>query len=450
MSTTEIIRLNYAPRVQFVPFHNRTQRWCCIVAHRRAGKTVACIHDLVRAACRTKLERARFAYIAPTYSQAKTAAFDYLRDAVGPTIPLGTTTNISELRVDLYNGSQVRLFGADNYDALRGMRLDGVVLDEFADFDPRAWSEVIRPALSDRRGFAVFIGTPKGHNEFYNIAKRARDSADWLFLEIKASETAPYNDKIVASLKAQGADLEDIQGMGLVTTDELADSRKSMTEDQYAQEYECSFDAAIKGSYYGHLINDALKDQRISNIPYEPSADVWTAWDLGIRDATAIWFCQKVGKEVRLINYYENSGVGLDHYAKIIRGYPYVYAGHIVPHDAQAKELGTGKNRIEVLESLGLRNIQVAPRHSREDGINAVRLLLPRCWIDSRNCERGIEALKLYHAAFDEKLKAFKAEPVHDWTSHAADALRYLAITLDGVKKSNFNRKIIYPKGGYY
>src|SRR5262245_26777731 len=172
MTTTEVIRLNYAPRVQFVPFHNRKQRWCCIVAHRRAGKTVACIHDLVRAACRTKLERARFAYIAPTYSQAKTAAFDYLRDAVGPTIPLGTTTNISELRVDLYNGSQVRLFGADNYDALRGMRLDGCVLDEFADFDPRAWSEVIRPALSDRRGFAVFIGTPKGHNEFYNIAKR--------------------------------------------------------------------------------------------------------------------------------------------------------------------------------------------------------------------------------------------------------------------------------------
>lgn len=405
---------------------------------------MACIHDLQRAALRSNLERARFAYIGPTYSQTKAAVFDYLRDAAAPIMAHGASVNISELRVDYPNGSQVRLFGADNYDALRGLRLDGVVLDEFADMDPRAWSEVIRPALSDRQGYAVFIGTPKGHNEFYNIARRARgddpnfDNKDWLFLEIKASQTTPLNDKD-----------PNARDKNLLTSEELADARKTMTEDQYAQEYECSFDAAIVGAFYGKLINDAVADKRISNIPYEPSADVWTAWDLGIRDATAIWFCQRVGKEVRLINYYENSGVGLDHYAKIVAGFPYVYAGHIVPHDAQAKELGTGKNRIEVLESLGLRNIQVTPRHSREDGINSVRLLLPRCWIDARNCERGIEALKLYHAEFDEKLKAFKATPVHDWTSHAADALRYLAMTLDNVKRSNFRRKIIYPKRGW-
>ena len=434
-----IVRLNYAPRPQFWKFHDRTERWCCIVAHRRAGKTVACINDLVRSALRATKERSRFAYIGPTYAQTKAAVFDYLRDAVGPVIPYGASINISELRVDFkHNGAQVRLFGADNYDALRGLRFDSVVLDEYADFDPRAWPEVIRPALSDRRGSATFIGTPKGHNEFYNIAKRAKVEPDWLFLEIKASETVPYNDT-----------LEDAEEQNLLVSAELEDARKTMTEDQYNQEYECSFEAANVGAYYAKLINDAIAQKRISGVPYDPSVDVWTAWDLGIRDATAIWFCQRVGKEVRLIDYYENSSVGLDHYAKILRSRPYVYAGHIVPFDAQAKELGTGKNRIEVLEGLGLRGVRVAPRHSKDDGINSVRLLIPRCWFDERACERGIEALKLYHAQYDDKLKAFKPEPVHDWTSHAADAFRYLAMTLDGVQKRNFGRKIIYPKRGW-
>lgn len=176
---------------------------------------------------------------------------------------------------------------------------------------------------------------------------------------------------------------------------------------------------------------------------------MWTAWDLGIRDATAIWFAQVVGREIRLIDYYEATGADLGHYVREIVGKPYIYAGHIVPHDAQAKELGTGKSRLEVLEGLGLRSLNVAPIHRVEDGINAVRVTLPKCWFDATKCARGIDALKLYRAEYDEKLQALKPRPVHDWASHAADAFRYLAITLDRrVEMSGFNRRIVYPKLG--
>jgi hypothetical protein len=176
---------------------------------------------------------------------------------------------------------------------------------------------------------------------------------------------------------------------------------------------------------------------------------VWTAWDLGIRDATAIWFAQKVGREVRLIDYYEASGVDLGHYARELASRPYDYGGHIVPHDAQAKELGTGKSRLEVLESLGLKNLNIAPQHRIEDGINAVRVLLPKCWFDAEKCARGIEALNLHRSDYDHKLQVLRPRPVHDWTSHAADAFRYLALTLEQtVSRERFHRPIVYPDLG--
>lgn len=419
------IVIDYAPRRQFLGFHARPQRWACIVAHRRAGKTVACVNDQQRGALTASHDRYRAAYIAPTYRQAKAVAWDYARHAAGPLMRYGATVNESELRIDYPNGAQLRLFGADNYEALRGLGLDDAVLDEAADFDPRAWPEVIRPALADRRGRATFIGTPKGRNFFHDIYKRSLTEADWFSLLLKASET------------------------GLIGADELASARLDLSEDQYAQEFECSFEAAIVGSYYGKLINQAEQDNRITGVPYEPTAQVWTAWDLGIRDATAIWFAQVVGREIRLIDYYEASGADLGHYVNQIRNRAYVYAGHIVPHDAQAKELGTGKSRLEVLESLGMKNLQVAPMHRVEDGINAARVMLPKCWIDKTKCERGIEAMRLYRSEYDDKLKALRPRPVHDWTSHAADSFRYLAMTLDRqVSVTGFNRQIEYPRMG--
>lgn len=319
----------------------------------------------------------------------------------------------------------MRLYGADNPDALRGIYLDGVILDEYADMDPRVWSEVIRPALADRQGWAVFIGTPKGRNAFYNLYRRSQIEENWFSLMMRASET------------------------GLIAPAELELARKDLSEDQYQQEFECSFDAAIVGSYYGKLMAEAERDKRIVGVPYEATAEVWTAWDLGIRDATAIWFAQTIGREVRIIDYYEASGADLGHYVREIKSKPYIYGGHIMPHDAQAKELGTGKTRLEVLESLGLQNLTVAPMHRVEDGINAVRVFLPKCWFDAAKCARGIEALKLYRSEFDEKLQALKPRPVHDWTSHGADAMRYLAMTLDKhATGAKFNRRIEYPAFG--
>jgi phage terminase large subunit len=205
----------------------------------------------------------------------------------------------------------------------------------------------------------------------------------------------------------------------------------------------------VVGAYYGKLMARAEEERRIAPVPYDPAAPVWTSWDLGIRDATAIWFAQVIGREIRIIDYYEASGVDLGHYVRELAARPYVYAGHIVPHDAQAKELGTGKSRLEVLESLGLKNLQLAPMHRLEDGINAVRVFLPKCWFDAEKCARGIDALKLYRAEYDDKLQALRPRPVHDWTSHAADSFRYLALTLDrNATRSGFYRRIEYTQQG--
>ena len=418
--------VDYRARAQFVGFHDRLQRFACIVTHRRAGKTVACIHDLQRAAIASQRMRPRLAYLSPFLKQSKAVAWDYLRAAMAPLRAIGARVHESELRVDYANGGQVRLYGADNPDALRGIYLDGVVLDEYADMDPRLWSEVVRPALADRKGWAVFIGTPKGRNALFETWTRAAaDPQNWYALMLKASET------------------------GIIAQDELDLARRELSEEQYAQEFECSFDAATVGAYYGKLIADAERDKRVAGVRHEPSALVWTAWDLGIRDSTAIWFAQTVGRQVRVIDYYEATGVDLGHYVRELASRPYDYGGHIVPHDAQAKELGTGKSRLEVMQSLGLKNLTVAPQHRIEDGINAVRVFLPKCWFDAQKCARGIEALKLYRSDYDAKLQVLRPRPVHDWTSHAADAFRYLALTLDqSIARRNFGRRLVYPNLG--
>jgi phage terminase large subunit len=406
--SSEIV-IPYQPRAQFQAFHDRTQRWACIVAHRRAGKTVACLNELQRAALLCPRERPRFAYISPYLKQSKAVAWDYMLHYSAP-IP-GIEVNHSELKVTYPNGGQVRLYGADNADGMRGLYFDGVVLDEPADFDPRVWPEILRPALSDRLGWAVFIGTPKGHNGFYEIREIARTDPDWLHIELKASET------------------------GLLPTDELAAARKLMTEDQYNQEFECSFDAAIVGAYYGILMREAEEAKRITRVPHSPDLQVYTAWDLGIGDQTVIWFAQLTGAEVRIIDCYAASGVGLDHYTKILKeGHRahYQYAEHILPHDAMVADLSTGKSRVQVLGNLGISPRVLEREGNVDDGINTVRMMLPRCWFDAERCATGIEALKQYRCEFDEDRKVFKNRPLHDWTSDYADAFRYLARGLPG------------------
>lgn len=424
------IVIPYKPREQFVAYHERKERWSKIVAHRRFGKTVGCINDKIKAAltidCSNRAGRPpRFAYIAPTYSQAKDVAWSYLKYFSSP-IP-GIDVRESDLQVEYPNGARIRLYGADNYDRLRGLYHDGVTIDEPAQMDPRAWPEVIRPTLSDYGGWGTFIGTPAGRDWFYKIDRNEDGSlADgWFRKTLKASET------------------------GIIPEAELDSLKAGLSEEQYAQEFECSFEAAVIGAYYGKLMAAAELDKRITGVPHEPTAQVYTAWDLGIRDSTAIWFAQVVGREIRLVDYYEATGADLGHYVREIQQRPFLYAGHIVPHDAQAKELGTGKSRLEVLESLGLKNLTIAPMHRVEDGINAVRTIIPRCWFDAKRCHRGIEALKLYRAEYDDKLQSLKPRPVHDWASHAADAFRYLAMTLDSkIVNTGFNRKLEYANMG--
>lgn len=398
---SKTVSMGYVPRAQFVPLHMRSERWAVAVAHRRAGKTVAAVCDLIDSALYCKLKDPRFAYVAPFFSQAKDVAWSYLKHYTAP-IP-GVTVNESELRVDLPNGGRVRLYGADNFERLRGLYFDGLVLDEFGDMDPRAWQEVLRASLADRQGWAIFIGTPRGLNHFAEAWDRAQSDPEWFTLELKASDT------------------------GLLPAAELADARKEMSEETYLAEFECSFAASVIGSYFGREMKAAEDDGRITRVPHQPEIAVDTWWDLGIDDATAIWFTQSVGREIHCIDYYEQSGEGLPHYAKVLQDRGYVYGKHNAPHDIRVRELGSGRSRLEIAEGLGIR-FGIVPDVGLADGIGAARSFIARCWFDRVKTERGRMALTSYRKVWDEKRRVFQSQPLHDWASNGADGFRYLAV----------------------
>lgn len=400
----EVIEIPYKPREHQLKVHELLdgKRFAVVVAHRRFGKTVAALNHLIREAVLNEKETPRYAYIAPTYGQAKRVAWDYL---VKYTTPLGGTNNISELRVDFW-GRRIQLYGSDNPDSLRGQYFDGVIIDEVGDQNPKIWTDIVRPALTDRKGWCLFIGTPKGHNHFKELRDRAEKEEGWGLLEFKASET------------------------GVVDETELKAAKNEMGEDKYRQEFECSFDAAVEGSYYGTILNDLEEKKHMQEIPREELSRTFTAWDLGMGDSTSIWVAQLVGTEVRLLDYYENHGVGLDHYVKWIKDNDYLKAEHILPHDVRVRELGTGKSRLEMLEDAGL-EVKIAPRMGLDDGIQAVRRLLPRCWFNVPQVQNGLNCLRNYRRDYDEKRKIFFERPLHDWSSHGSDSFRYLALGLD-------------------
>lgn len=399
----------YKPRPLQREIHKSLKRWNLLVCHRRFGKTVFAINELIKQAAKNDKKMPRYAYVAPYYKQAKQIAWDYLKDFTRP-IP-GIKVNESELRVDFPWGARIQLFGADSPDSMRGLYLDGVVLDEYADMSPRIFSEVLRPALSDREGSAIFIGSAKGGTPFYDLWDRVKDEPDWFVKVYPASET------------------------GVIAETELEDARKIMDEDEFAQEYECSWTASIKGAYYGKQLAEAQTDDRIGNVPYEPRLPVNTAWDLGVGDSTAIWFYQVLGKEIRIIDYHEDSGEGLPYYAKVLDQRGYKYGEHWAPHDIQVRELGSGKSRIETAKMLGI-NFRIVPNLSIDDGINAVRNTIPRCWFDAKRCELGLQALRNYRKEYDDRRQEYKPRPLHDWSSHASDAFRYLAVSLKDKQKA--------------
>ena len=386
-----------------MPFHNRTERWSCLVAHRRAGKTVAAINDIIKRALLEGGRGAQYAYIAPFRSQAKSVAWDYLKYYAKA---VSESSNESELTVTLINGAKVRLFGADNADAMRGLGFNGVYLDEYGDFKPSVWGNIVRPALSDRLGWAVFGGTPKGKNQFHDIYKVSQATPDWFLLRLPASVSK------------------------LLPDTELKAASQQLSQDQYDQEYECSFDAAIMGAYYGQEMRQVDADGRIRDLRFDPDADVMTAWDLGYRDDTAIWFYQVVRNEIHVLDYYAVSGASIEEIAKVVIDKGYRYTRHYLPHDARAKTLASGgKSIVEQLAVHlgGMNKLSIVPEIGVQDGIQAVRMILPKCYFDPI-CDEGLEALRQYQREYDEDKKAFRQTPRHDWCSHPADSFRMMAV----------------------
>lgn len=412
------VTTGYKPRLLQRELHKSLRRANVVVCHRRFGKTVFAINEMIDQGLRLYAQRdpdrprPRFAYIAPTYGQAKRIAWDYLKSYLG-NIP-GAVANEAELRIDISlfpddptNTLRFFLLGAENPASLKGIYLDGCILDEYGEMLPRVWTEAVSPTLRDRKGWVIFIGTPKGRNHFYELHEYAKTAPQKWYTKIyRASET------------------------GIIEPEELEEARRTMPEDEYAQEFECSFNGSTQGSYYGPQMSEARRGGRIGRVPYDPAMPVHTAWDLGISDETAIWFYQRVFKEIHIVEYAEVSGKGLADIVRVLQSKPYVYGTDFLPHDANARELGTGKTRVEVLRSLGRRDIVVAKKQSVEDGIAAVRSMLPRCWFDETNAHRGIVCLEEYRKKFDEKLQTY-TKPLHDQYSHGADAFRTMAMTLD-------------------
>lgn len=409
------IVLDYAPRRHFLPFHQRTQRWAVIVAHRRAGKTVATINDVIKRAVTENKPDGRYAFVGPYYNQVKDIAWTYLKKFAEPL--LAETPREAELSVLLLNGARIRLYGADNPDRLRGIYLDGAVLDEYGDMVPSLWTDVIRPTLSDRKGWAIFIGTPKGKNAFWKLWSGddegwpgALNLPDWFTLMLKASRT------------------------GLIDAAELADARKQMGADQYDQEYECSFEAALKGAFYADELRTMEAEGRIRPIDILKDVRVRTGWDIGRTDSTAIWFIQCVGRERRLVDYHESSGKHIIKYADVLfekkREHGWTYGEHFWPHDMAYHMLDAEKSRIEQMREAGVVG-EIVPAHDVLEGINLTRKMLGRTWIDPNRCKRGLDGLRQYRRQWDDKLQDWKSGEHKDWTNHGCDALRTFAAGFD-------------------
>jgi hypothetical protein len=400
------IKLKYRPRSVFEDFHDREQRWAVIVAHRRCGKTVACINDLIVKALLENKKHAQYAYIAPFYSQAKSVAWRYLERFSEPVL---AKANQSELWVELINGARIRLFGADNPDALRGNFLDGVVMDEMADMKPSVWGEIIRPLLADRLGWATFIGTPKGHNAFYDIYNEATKKPNWYTKMLRADQTM------------------------LLPQSELDDAKATMSDNQYEQEFLCSFEAAILGAFYGQQMRQITDLERITTIDYDPMFPCHTAWDLGFNDSTSIIWYQTVYGEIRVLDHHSSNGHPISFYTGLLAQkedeYGYKYGTHWLPHDARAKTLASGGKSIieQISAKIDIKHLKIVPNLSIQDGIQATRLALTRCWFDNK-CEELIECLRQYQREWDDDKKVFRDRPKHDWTSHSSDAMRYLSI----------------------
>jgi phage terminase large subunit len=399
------------------------------VVHRRAGKSTALMWMGLKRALIEKKQNPRGIHILPYgVMWQRTGLWDQLAQAADA-IP-GAVVRRSELAIRLPNGGIFQCGGADNVDSWRGGGADLVIVDEFDDTPASLVPLVIEPMLADRNGTLVRSGTPKGRGLLQAAYDRAKLSPGYSLYLLDHTKTGALNDEAIETL------------------------RREMSDEEFQQELCCSFASPNSGSYYGKLMDEAERDGRITSVPHDPALKVWTAFDLGIDDSTAIWCCQITrGGEWRLIDYIEDSGAGLDHYVRLLQQRPYVYERHLLPHDAEVRELGSGRSRTETLHSLGVRPTRTVRQHSVADGINAVRMILPRCWFDAGRCAKGIHALRHYRREWNEAAQTWRSAPVHDHASHGADAARYLAL---GVRESQVKPielqlptpRTLYERGG--
>jgi hypothetical protein len=393
------------PRKAFRSYLNRKERWSCIVAHRRAGKTVAVIQDLLCKALTYKRKGppVRFAYVAPTRDQAKDIAWGYLKQYVSK-IP-GIEINESDLRISFPNKSQIRLYSGDSHERMRGLYFDGIVVDEMADIAPRAWTQVMRPCLSDYKGWATFIGTPKGKNSFYKIHQQAESGDDWFSKVLKASQS------------------------GLIPEDELADLKRNTPDDDFRQEYECDFSVGRPGAIYASDVSRAEQEGRIGPFPVEDSCLVHTTWDLGAPQNTVVIYWQRVGLTTRIIDC--DAGLALKTGERVSRmmAKGYNYGLHFLPHDGQNTQ-ADNMSFADKLKEAGLHNVKTLPRgphNAEEKRIQAMTDLFSSLWIheDLRGNGGLIDALENYHRK-ENKLGGYVENViVHDWASHFCDAFGY-------------------------
>lgn len=427
MTVANQVHLNkFKPRPYQVPLMdailNKGYKRVVGILPRRAGKDVCAFNIMIRAAIK---KIGVYYYIFPTYSQAKKVIWDSLtNDGVRfiDYIPdkLISSTNSQEMKIRLLNGSLIQLVGSDNVDSLVGTNPQGIIFSEYALQDPRAY-QYLRPILVANDGWALFISTPRGKNHLFTLYEIARNNKEWFCLKLSIEDTAHISLHEIEKEKAEGL----------------------MSDDLIQQEYFCSFDMGVEGAYYTKYIDRMRIKGQIGIVPWESGFKVNTCWDLGVRDATTILFFQVIGQTVRIIDTYENSKFGLDHYTKILQQKPYQYGKHIAPHDIRVKEFGSGMTRWEKAKQLGI-TFTIAPNVSVEDGIESVRSGLSKIWIDE-NCSNFIKAIENYRQEYDHKRKVYKDYPLHDWSSHWADALRYLCISLpktrDGSSPEDLDRR---------
>lgn len=402
------------------------------VWHRRAGKDSLALNWTVVAAHQ---RIGTYWHMLPTANQARKVIWNGVdregRRMIDQAFPkaIRKRTQNTEMLIEFKNGSFWQAVGSDNYDALIGANPVGVIHSEYSVANPKA-RVYLNPILRENGGWQLFIYTPRGRNHGSRLYDMALTNENW-FCEMLIA----YNEggKLPKGTRATNA----------LTPGDIQEERaEGMDEDDIQQEYFCSFDAAIKGSYYGRIINQLDKQGQLVENLYDPLLEVHTFWDLGMDDAMSIWFVQIHGKEQRVIDYYENSGEGLKHYVNVLRGNQeghyhmsdYMYGTHTFPHDGAVRELGTGVSRQETMKSLGVK-VKIARKLDRMDGIQAVRTILPTCWFDKVRCERGLDGMRQYQKEWDEKRSVFKTTPLHDWASNPADAFRTFAVSKPKTKR---------------